>query len=246
MNLILQNFFSALGLTWQAALKVTKVKLNLLTDIDMLLMVEKGIRRGIYHSVSRYAKANNKYMKDYDKNKKSPYHQYLDVNNLYGWAMSQKLPVNNFEWIKDASQFDEDFIKDYNEESHEGDFFEVDVQYPEKLHDLHNSLPFLPERMKIKKVKKLVANLHDRTEYVIHIRNLKQALNNGLDLKKVLRLIRFNQNAWLKPYIDMNKDLRKKANNDFEKYFFKLMNTAVFGKTMENVRKHRDIKLVTT
>ena len=116
-----------------------------------------------------------------------------DVNNLYGWAILQKLPVNNFEWIKDTSQFNEDFIKNYNEESDEGYFFEVDVQYPEKLHELHNDLPFLHERMKIKKVKKLVANLHDKTEYVIHIRNLKQSLNRGLVLKKVHRVIKFNQ-----------------------------------------------------
>ena len=114
------------------------------------------------------------------------------------------------------------------------------------MHELHNDLPFLPERIKIEKFKKVVTNLHDKTEYVIHIRNLKQALNHGLVLKKVHRVIKFNQNAWLKPYIDMNTDLRKKAKNDFEKDFFKLMNNAVFGKTMENVRKHRNIKLVTT
>ena len=160
--------------------------------------------------------------------------------------MLQKLPVNKFVWIKDTSQFNEDFIKNYNEESDEGYFLDVDVQYPEKLHELHNDLPFLPERMKIEKVEKLVANLHDKTEYVIHIRNLKQALNHGLVLKKVHRVIKFNQNAWLKPYIDMNTKLRKKAKNNFEKDFFKLMNNAVFGKTMENVRKHRNIRLVTT
>ena len=177
---------------------------------------------------------------------RSSYIQYWDVINLYVWAMLQKLPVNNFEWIKDTSQFNEDFIKNYNEESDEGYFLEVDVQYLEKLHELHNDLPFLPERMKIEKVEKLVANLHDKTEYVIHIRNLKQALNHGLVLKKVHRVIKFNQNAWLKPYIDMNTDLRKKAKNDFETDFLKLINNAVFGKTMENVRKHRDIKLVTT
>ena len=107
-------------------------------------------------------------------------------------------------------------------------------------------MPFLLERTKIKIVEKLVANLHDKTEYVIRIRNLKQALNHGLVLKKFHRMIKFNQNAWLKPYIDMNVDLRKKAKNDFEKDFFKLINNTVFGKTMENVRKHRDIKLVTT
>ena len=158
-------------------------------------MVEKGIRGGICHSIYRYAKANNRYMKNYDKNKELSYIQYWNINNLYGWAMSQKLPVNNFEWIKDTSQFNEDFIKNYNEESDEGYFFEVDVQYLEKLREFHNDLPFLPERMKIEKVEKLVANLHDKTEYVIHMKNLKQALNHRLFLKKVHKVIKFNQNA---------------------------------------------------
>ena len=122
--------------------------------------------------------------------------------------MSQKLPENNFEWIEDTSQFNEDFIKSYNAESNEGYFLEVDVQYLEKLHELHNDLPFLPERMKIEKVEKLVTNLHNNTEYVIHITNLNQVLNHGLILKKVHRGIKFNQKAWLKPYIDMNTKLR--------------------------------------
>ena len=141
--------------------------------------------------------------------------------------MSQNLPVNNFEWIKDTSQFNEDFIKIYGEEGDERYFLEADVQYIEKLNERHNDLPFLPERKEIEKVKKLVANLHSKTEYVIHIKNLKQVLDHGLVLKKVHKVIKFNQNAWLKPYIDLNTDLRKKAKNDFEKDFLKLMNHAV-------------------
>ena len=131
--------------------------------------------------------------------------------------MSQNLPVNNFEWIKDNTQYNEDFIKNYYEESKKGYFFEVDAQYPEKLHELHNDLLLLPEGMKIEKVKKLKANLHDKTEYVQHRRNLKQLLNYGLIQKKVHRLIKFSKNAWLKSYIDINTDLYKKK--DFEKYF---------------------------
>ena len=135
--------------------------------------------------------------------------------------------------IKHTSQFNKDFIKNYNGESDEGYFLEVDVQYPEKLHELHNDLPFLPEIMNIKNFKKLVASLHDKTEYVIHIKNLKQALNHGSVLKKVHRVVKFNQTVWVNPYVDINTDLRKTAKNDFEKVFFKLMNNAVFGKTMK-------------
>ena len=109
--------------------------------------------------------------------------------------MSQKLPVNNFAWIKDTSRFNEDFIKNYNEQSDERYFLDVDVQYLEKLQELLNDLPFLPERMKIEKVEKLVTKLRDKTEYVIHIRNLKQALNHGLVLKNFHRVIKFYQNA---------------------------------------------------
>ena len=185
-------------------------------------------------------------MKNYDKNKEFSYIQYLDANNLYGWAMSQKLPVNCFKWVKNTSNIDEEFIKNYDEDSEKRYILEVDVKYPRKLHDLHSDLPFLPKRMKTDKCKKLVCNLRNKKKYVVHIRSLKQALNHGLKLKKVHRIIEFNQEAWLKPYIDMNTELRKIAKNDFEKNFFKLMNNVVFGKTMENVRKHRDIKLVTT
>ena len=209
-------------------------------------MVEEGIRGGISHSIHRYAKANHKYMKNYDKNKESSYIQYLDANNLYVWAISQKLPVNNFNWVKSKSKIDEKFIKNYDEDSDKGYIFEVDVEYPRRLHDLHSDLPFLPERMKIDKCKKLVCNFRNKKNYVAHIKSLKQALHYGLKLEKVHRVIEFNQEAWLKPYIDMNTELRKVASNDFEKDFYELMNNAAFGKTMKNARKYRDIKLVTT
>ena len=210
-------------------------------------MVQKGIRGGICQAIHRYAKSNNKYMKNYDKNIESSYLIYLDANNLYEWAMSQKLLVNGFMWHNDhLSDFNAEFIKSYNENSDEGYFLEVDIEYPKQLWSSHKDLPFLPERKKLEKVEKLVCSIEDKEKYVIHIRALKQALNNGLILKDVHRVIKFNQEAWLKPYIDMNTKLRKEAKNEFEKYFFKLMNNAVFGKTMENVRKHRDIRFVTT
>ena len=169
------HFLSLPELAWQACLQKTNVKLELLTDYGMLLMVEEGIRGGICHSIHRYAKANNEYMKNYDKNKESSYIQYLDANNLYGWAMSQKLPVNGFKWVKSTSKIDEKLIKNYDEDSDKGYIFKVDVKYPRRLHDLHSDLPFLPKRMKIDKCKKLVCNLRNKKKYVVHIRSLKQA-----------------------------------------------------------------------
>ena len=242
------HFVSLPGLAWQACLKKTNRELELLTDYDMLLMVEKGIREGICHSIHRYAKANNKYIQNYNKDEESSYMQYLDSNNLYGWAMSKKLPVNGFKWLDsdNINEINEDFIKNYDENNDKGYILEVDVKYPKRLHELHSDLLFLSERMEVNKCKKLVCNLFNKKKYVAHMNALKQALNHGLKLKRIHRIIEFNQEAWLKPYIDMNTELRKAAKNDFEKDLFKLMNNSVFGKTMENIRKHRDIKLVTT
>ena len=151
---------------------------------------------------------------------------------------------------KNISKLNEDVIKNYDEDSDKGYILEVDVEDPKNLHDLHSDLLFLPERMKINKCSKLVCNMYDKNNYVVHIRSILNGLIiglilNGLTLKKVHRVIQFNQETWLKEYIDMTTELRKQAKNDFEKDFFKLMNNSVFGKTVKNVRKHRDIKLVT-
>ena len=137
-------------------------------------------------------------------------------------------------------------MKNYDENSDKGCILEVYIEYSKNLHTLHSNQPFLPERKKINKCSKLACTVQKKENYVIHIRALNQALNNELSLKKVHRVIQFDQEAWLKPYIDMNTKLRKEAKNDFGKDIFKLMNNSVFGKTMENVRNHKDIKLVTT
>ena len=158
------HFLSLPGLAWQASLKKMSIELELLTDYDMLLMVEEDKRCGICHSIHRNAKANNKYMKNYDESKESSYIQYLDANNLYGWAMSQKLPVNDFKWIEDTSEINEEFIKNYDEINDKGYILEVDVKYPKKLHDIRSDLPFSPKRMKIDKCKKLVCNLLNKNK----------------------------------------------------------------------------------
>ena len=127
----------------------SKVKIELLTNIDMLLIVEKGTGGGIWHLIHQYVKTNNEYMKSYDKDMESSYLEYLDVNNLHGWALSQKRPVNGFEWVEELSQFREDFIKFFEQDSNKGYFLEVDVEYPKNSLSLHSDLLFLPERNKI-------------------------------------------------------------------------------------------------
>ena len=237
------HFYISPGLAWKACLKLTGIKLELLTDPDMLLMFEQGIRGGITQAVRKYTSANNKYMRDrFDPKSESSYLQYLDTNNLYGWAMSQPLPTGGFKWV----DVNPNEISELRTRTNEGYVLEVDVSYPEELHNQHNDLPFICERMEINGIEKLVPNLRDKKNYVIHIQALNQALQHGLRLDRIHRAIEFDQSPWLKTYIDFNTQLRTAATNDFEKDFFKLMNNSIFGKTMENIRKHRNIKLVTT
>ena len=230
----------------ESLLKKTGITLELLLDPGMLLMFERGIRGGITQSVHRWAAANNPYMgSEYDKSKPTKHLQYLDTNNLYGWTMSQPLPTGGFHWVEFRKDWSlktivEELVvkKDY------GYLLEVDVAYPKELHDYHNDLPFICANMKINGVEKLVPNLYYKHKYVIHIKALKQAIDHGLVLERIHRCIEFKQSAWMKEYIDFNTRLRTAAKNDFEKDFYKLMNNSVFGKTVENIGKHRNIKLV--
>ena len=237
------HFYTASGLAWKACLKKTGIRLELLLDPDMLLMFERGIHGGITQSVHRWAAANNPYMEEYDSNKPTNYLQYLDANNLYGWAMSQPLPTGEFKWIK-CDEDSKDLVERFAGEKDYGYLLEVDVSYPKELHHLHNDLPFMCTKMKINGVEKLIPNLYYKRKYIIHIRALKQALDHGLILECIHRCIRFKQSPWMKEYIDFNTRLRTAAKNDFEKDFYKLMNNSVFGKTMENIRRHHNIKLV--
>ena len=237
------HFYTSPGLAWCACLKCTGIKLELLTNSDMFLMFEQGIRAGITQAIHKYASANNKYMGDkFNPNEDTTYLQYLDANNLYGWAMSQPLPAGGFKWV----DVNPNEISELSTRTDKGYLLEVDVSYPKELHNPHNDLPFMCERMEINGVEKLVPNLRDKKNYIIHIQALNQALQHGLRLDGIHLVMEFDQSPWLKTYIDFNTQLRMAATNDFEKDFFELMNNSVFGKTMENIRKHRNIKLVTT
>ena len=241
------HYYTAPGLAWDAMLKMTKINLELLSDVDKLLMIEKGIRGGISIISNRYGKANNKYMKDFYEKELSKYLMYLDANNLYGWAMSQKLPIHSFEWMTDKEIKNLFKVQVVQFWERTPCILEVDLTYPEELHDLHNDYPLCPERVECDKgVKKLIPNLRDKNNYVVHYKTLMQYLNLGMELKKIHRGIKFVECDFLKPYIDMNTNLRTQAKNNFEKDFFKLMNNSVFGKTMENIRNRVNIKLTTT
>ena len=241
-------YYTAPGLAWDACLKMTNINLELLSDPNMLLMFEKGIRGGISIISNRYGEANNKYMGNrFNKNKLSKYLMYLDANNLYGSAMSEKLPIHSFKWLSSGEMeklFNNRVVQIWEKTPC---ILEVDLEYPENLHDLHNDYPFCPERVECKnRVEKLIPNLRNKTKYVIHYKNLIQCLKAGIKLKKIHRGIKFIESEWMKPYIEMNTNLRTKAKNNFEKDFFKLMNNSVFGKTMENIRNRVNVKLVNT
>ena len=154
--------------------------------------------------------------------------------------MSQPLPTRGFKWV----DVKPDDVGKLMNSSEEGYLLEVDICYPRELHDYHNDLPFMCEHMVINGVEKLIPNLYYKKRYVIRIRVLEQALKHGLVLEHIHRAIEFKQSAWMKEYIDCNTKLRTAAASDFEKDFYKLMNNAVFGKTMENIRKHRNINLI--
>ena len=208
------HYYTVPGLAWDACLKLTKQELQLLSDYDMLMMFEKGIRGGISHISKRYAEANNKYMIHYNKEKPSSFIQYLDANNLYGWAMSQKLPTHGFKWMKDIEI--PSVIKLLEKkDTKTGFIFEVDLEYPQSLWEEHNDYPLAPEKIKINKVDKLVSTFLPKTNYVLHHKNLKQYLEEGMILKKVHRGITFYQSPWMEPYITKKYRIEKRSQKCF-------------------------------
>ena len=257
------HYFSALGLSWDAMLKMTKVELEKISDPDMHLFIEKGMRGGISYINKRYSEANNENCPNYDNEKPKRYINYLDMNNLYGYAMSQYLPYADFRWVKNIDKIKKKLVS-IKSNSSNGYTLEVDVEYPQELHDIHNDYPLAPAKIDIPKewlskyclrianahnittgtVKNLVPNLMNTNNYVVHYRNLQQCLELGMKLKKIHRILKFKQKDWMKPYIDFNTERRKEATNEADKNHFKLLNNAVYGKTMENMRKRIKIRII--
>ena len=260
------HYFTLPNFAWDAMLLKTKVQLEPLTDKEMYEMIEHGLRGGMCQVSTKEAKANNKYMEeDYDETLPSKYINYLDANNLYGLAMSKKLPIGTLKWAKKVPK-----VMDWKPDDDYAYILEVDLEYPQDLHQKHSDYPLAPENMcitkdklsehqkelykhcyegkeaKDEKTKKLILSLEEKEKYVIHISTLQYYLSQGLKVKNYHRMIKFHQRAWLKPWIDFNTGKRKEAKSDFEKDMFKLMNNAVYGKTMENVRNHMDFELVST
>jgi len=222
-------YYTAPGFSFDCMLKHTKVEIELISDYTMLLMVEKGIRGGLTQASKRYSKANHPYTKNYESNQKHNYIIYIDACNLYGWSMSKKMPLNNFKWYDGDEKSVLSLLEELDENSNMGLIFDVDISYSANLHDLHNDLPYLPERVKPvgSNVSKLLATLQNKKHYVVHYMALKQAMLAGLKVDKVHRVVQFNQSAWLAPYIKKNTIMRKIAKNKFEENFYKHMNNSV-------------------
>ena len=257
------HYVSAPSLSWDAFLKKSGEEIELVSDMDMFQFFEKGMRGGTSYIAHRHSTANNKYMETYDEKVEDKYLMYLDANNLYGWAMSQPLPNGEFEWVEDVESIR---LEDYQEDSSRGMVLEVDMEYPKELHDLHNGYLLAPESKEISAsmlsdyakdiaekfqltiggVRKLITSLGSRKKYVLHSRNLKLYTDLGMKLTKIHIAVTFKQSTWLKDYIDFNTQKRSVARNTFEKNFFKLMNNSIYGKTMENLRKRVDVKLVSS
>ena len=255
------HFYTTPGLSFQACLKMTDVKLELFTDPEMHLFVENNIKGGVSVISQRYAEANNKYTDDglQDTSQPTSYIFHVDANNLYGYAMSQPLPTSEFRFLS-PEEIDALDITDVPDDHHTGYILEVDLEYPPELHDLHNDYPLAPERLTVTEemlspyarsfsdhrhilTEKLVPNLCNKTKYVTHYVNLKLYLRLGMKLTHVYRVLEFRQSAWMKPYIEFNTEKRKQATSDFERDFYKLLNNSVFGKTMENLRNRVNVTL---
>ena len=230
----------------------------------MFTMIDSGIRGGISMISNRYAHANNPLVAGYDESKPKSWIKGLDANNLYGWAMSQALPISDFEWVPQDELSKISWLS-LTEEDSKGYIATVDLEYPSELHDAHNDYPLAPERMRVKDewlsdklinirsqyniprgdgTSKLIPNLMDKKGYVIHYRNLRFYLEHGKKLTKVHNAIRFTQKAWLQTYIEMNQKLRAEATTTFDTDFYKLTNNAVFGKTCENQKNRTNISIV--
>ena len=227
----------------------------------MYLFIEKWLRAGISYITERYSEANNKYMKNYDLEKLSKFITYLDLNNLYGWAMSGYLPYSRFKWLIIFDKFDVNSISKYNPV---GCILEVDLNYPDELYVLHNNYPLAPEKLaipydilsdyckrfadeyeiKVGYVKKSIPNLGDKTYYVVHYKNLQLHFSLGMKLTKIHRVLRFKQSDGLKYDIDFNTEKRSKVANSFEEDIFKLMISSVYGKKMEHLQSRINVRLI--
>lgn len=242
---------------WDAMLKMTKVELELFEDPDMYTFLERSIRGGTCIIPNRRAEANNKYLPNFNPNHLSSYIIFLDMNNLYVKVQEHFLPLKGFKWCRPVD------ILNVADDAKYGYILEVDLAYPEELHDKHNDFPLAPEKMKVEvvspysqaipdklkllpsNVEKLIPNLSNKTNYVVHYRMLKLLIEEGLVVTKVHRVLKFEQSPWMAPYIQFNTSHRKRCKSEFEKDLFKLLNNAMFGKSMENVRAYINLKLVT-